>query len=281
MKFSATSVMIPHLDLPQTCKLLSGLGFDGIELRVRPFPADRAGEDPSPWGRHLTDVSPDNVLARADEIKSALAEHGLAIAGFASACDAADLEHARKLAEDAQAVGAPALRLGCRGYNGTMNYHEIYAEAVDNYGKALEITRQYGVKVLVEMHGGTIHPSASLAHRIVSNFDAKDIGVIYDPQNMVKDGFETIQLAIELLGDHLAHCHVGAHKPAPGEADEKGTTQWAWSGCPMREGLYSFPKFMECLRGVDYQGFISIEDFRGDCTPEERLEDAITYLRGL
>jgi hypothetical protein len=32
------------------------------------------------------------------------------------------------------------------------------------------------------MHGGTIHPSASLAYRIVSNFAPEDIGVIYDPQ---------------------------------------------------------------------------------------------------
>lgn len=281
MKFSATSVMLPHLDLQQTCKLLSNLGFDGLELRVRRLPPEKANDAPSPWGRHLTDVSPDNILERADEVKGALADHGLELAGFASACDASDLEHAKLLAEGAQAIGSPCIRLGCRGYNKTVNYHELYAEAVENYGNALEVTRPYGVKVLVEMHGGTIHPSASLAHRIVSNFDAKDIGVIYDPQNMVVDGFETIQLATELLGDYLAHSHVGAHKPVPGDADETGTTTWSWPGCPMREGLYSFPEMIRCLRKVDYQGFLSIEDFRTDCSPEEKLEDAIGYLKSL
>lgn len=281
MKFSVTTVMLPHLDLRQTCKLLSDLGYDGVELRVRRLPPERANDEPSPWGRHLTDLSPDNILARSEEVKSVVSEYGLRMSGFASACSSSDLEHIKLLAEGAQAVGCPAIRLSCRGYNGTINYHEIYAEAVKNYGKALEITRPYGVKVLVEMHGGTIHPSASLAYRIVSNFDAKDIGVIYDPQNMVRDGFETIQLALELLGDHLAHIHVGGHKPVPKEPDEKGTVTWSWPGCPMPEGLYDFPKMMECLRKVGYAGFISVEDFRGDCSPEERLENAIAYLRSL
>lgn len=281
MKISATTVMIPHLDLQQTCKLLSDLGFDGIELRVRRLAPERANDAPSPWGRHLTDVSPDNILERADEVKSTVAEHGLEIAGFASGCDASDLDHAKLLAEGAKAVGCPAIRLGCRGYNGTVNYHELYDEAVRNYAKALEITRSYGVKVLMETHGGTIHVSASLAYRIVSNFDAADIGVIYDPQNMVTDGYETTQLAMELLGDYLAHLHVGGHKPVSGERNEKGAVTWSYPGCPMSEGLYDFPKMMECLRKVGYENFISVEDFRSDCSPEEKLEDAIKFLRSL
>ncbi|MBD3182051.1 TIM barrel protein [Candidatus Poribacteria bacterium] len=281
MNFSATTVMLPHLDLQQTCKLLSKLGFNGVELRVRRLALERANEAPSSWGRHLTDLSPENIMERADEVKSVTSENGLQIPGFASACQNTDIEQIKLLSEGAKAVGCPAIRLSCPGYNGSVNYHELYDEAVKGYTKALEITREYGIKVLVEMHGGTIHPSASLAYRIVSNFDAEDIGVIYDPQNMVKDGFETIQLAMELLGDYLAHIHAGGHKPYPTEPDEKGTVKWAWSGCPMAEGLYDFPKMIECLRKVDFQGFISIEDFRGDVSPEEKLDNGIKYLSSL
>ena len=127
MKFSVTTVMLPHLDLRQTCKLLSDLEYDGVELRVRRLPPERANDEPSSWGRHLTDLSPDNILARAEEVKSVVSEYGLRISGFASACSSSDLEHVKLLAEGAQAVGCPAIRLSCRGYNGTINYHEIYA----------------------------------------------------------------------------------------------------------------------------------------------------------
>ena len=86
MKFSVTTVMLPHLDLRQTCKLLGDLGFDGIELRVRRLAPEKANETPSPWGRHITGVSPDNILERAEEIKSVVKEHGLEFAGFACRC---------------------------------------------------------------------------------------------------------------------------------------------------------------------------------------------------
>ncbi|MDP6110239.1 MAG: sugar phosphate isomerase/epimerase family protein [Planctomycetota bacterium] len=279
MKFSATSVMLPHLDLPQTCALLRELGYDGIELRVRPFPAERMNEEPSSWGRHLTNVSPENVLERADEVKAILQEYGLGIPGFASSAQASDLEDVKLLCAGANALGSPAIRLGCPGYRGQENYNVLYEQALKDLGAALEITRAHHVKVWIEMHGGTLHPSASLAHRIASNFDASDIGVIYDPQNMVKDGFETIQLAIELLGDYLAHVHIGAHAPSPGERDENGTVKWNWSGCPLSDGLYSMPGLFECLEQVGYDGYVSIEDFRGDLTPEQRLAEAREYLR--
>ena len=39
---------------------------------------------------------------------------------------------------------------------------------------------------------------------------------------MVRDGFETIPLALQLLGDYVAHVHIGAHEPMRGELDENG-----------------------------------------------------------
>lgn len=281
MKISVTTVMLPHLDLRQTCELLKRLGYDGMELRVRRFPAERANEAPSPWGRHLTDLSPDNILQRADEVRSMAKEYGLEIPAFATACDASDLEQVRLLAEGAKGVGCPAIRVGCRRYDGTVNYNVLYDEAVRNYSKSLEITREYGIKTLVETHTGTIHLSASLAHRLVSNFDPKDIGVIYDPQNMVSDGFENTQLALELLGDYLAHIHAGGHKPVPNKPNEKGIVTWSWPGCPMAEGLYDYQTLINCLRKMDYKGFISVEDFRSDVPAEQRLEEGIKFLRRL
>lgn len=281
MKLSATSVMMPEFDLRQTFKLLSELGYDGVELRVRRLAPERANEKPSPWGRHLTNLSPENILQRSEEVNSIAKEFGIEIPAFASSCDAGDIEQVKLLSEGAKAVGCPAIRLSCQGYDGTTNYHIIYASAVKSYERAIEITSSYGIRILVQMHAGTIYPSASLAYRIVSNFDAKYIGVIYDPQNMVKDGFETIQIAFELLGDYLAHIHAGAHRPYPNEPNNKGIITWSWKACSLREGLYDFPKMVECLRKVNYQGFISIEDFRSDVSTEDKLRDAASYFRSL
>eukprot|EP01045_Picozoa_sp_COSAG04_P005930 COSAG04_NODE_283_length_18154_cov_432.957020_8_plen_234_part_00 len=188
----------------------------------------RGGSDRSPG--LASDVSPTNVLGKADEIKQLLADHGLSCCAFAASCEASELDEVRLLAEGAAAVGCPLVRLGCRRYpaDGSLDYNEMFDEAVAHYAAALEVTRSFGVKIIVEMHGGTLHPSASLAHRIVSNFSSDNIGVIYDPQNMVMDGFETTPLAIQLLGDYLAHVHIGAHEPIRGELNADGVRQWTF-----------------------------------------------------
>jgi sugar phosphate isomerase/epimerase len=285
MKVSATTVFLPHLTLVQQAELLSRLGYDGIELRVRRISAEqRAKAEPSAWGYHVNDVTPENFAAKAPEIRRVLADHGLALAGVASAAACTELDHIKLLVEGAVAAGAPFIRIGAAsGYkgDGSQDYWQVYGETVAGYARTLEISRGSGVKIVLEIHGGTIHCSAALAHRLVSHFNPAEVGVIYDPQNMVKDGFETTALAVQLLGPYLAHCHVGAHRPLPpSERDAKGTAQWKWEGCRMADGLYHFPTLMAQLTKTGYRHFISIEDFR-QLPPEEILRDAITYLRSL
>jgi sugar phosphate isomerase/epimerase len=212
-------------------------------------------------------------------MKKVAAEHGLTIAGIASNATASDLEQVKLLVEGAAACGAPFIRLGCpRRFDGSVPYTEVYEEAIEAYGKALDIMAGYPVKIALEIHGYTIHPSASLAHRIVSHWSPERFCVIYDPQNMVADGYETTEIGLELLGDYVGHLHVGGHIPTSKGTDETGTTKWEWPGCSMAEGLYDYPRLLRKLKAMKYQGFLSIEDFRG-LPVEEKLREGIEYLR--
>jgi sugar phosphate isomerase/epimerase len=264
--------------------MLSRLGFDGIELRVRRVSDDlRAKAEPSNWGYHVNDVTPENFAEKSGEINSILADHGLSFVGIAANAPCTDLEQIKYLVEGAVKCGSPMLRVGASsGFkaDGSQNYWEIYGETVAGFARVLELTKGTGIKLLIEMHGNTIHPSASLAYRIASNFSPEDVGVIYDPQNMVRDGYETIALALQLLGPYLAHCHLGAHRPAPGETNEKGTVQWKWERCGLAEGLFDIPAMMAQYEKVGYDGFISIEDF-GAQPVEEKLSQSIAYLKSL
>jgi len=279
LKYCVTTVGLPSLNMADQAKLLKRLGYDGVELRVRRVAENRREESPSCWGVHLNDITPDNFVVKAPEIQCILKEHGLSLAGIASNASCTDLEQVKLLLEGSIEAEAPFFRVGAAaGYDGSRPYRDVFGETVAGYAKCLECTQGSGVKILLEIHGGTIHPSASLAYRVVEQFDSADVGVIYDPQNMVKDGFETTRLAIDLLGPYLAHCHVGAHRPVQGEMDDKGTTHWQWEGCPMGEGLYFFPQMLQSLRELDYQGYVSVEDFR-DLPPEEKYGEDLSYLK--
>jgi len=281
MRYSATSVMLPQLTMEEQAQLLERLGFDGIEWRVRRVSDQARAQAFSEWGAHKNDLTPENFAANAPRMNQVAADHGLAIAGIASNPAANDLEQIKLLAEGAAACGAPFVRVGCpRLYDGKVNYHLLYAEAVEAYGSAVEALSSFGVKAALEIHGGTIHCSASLAHRLVSHWPPEKVCVIYDPQNMVMDGFETTALALELLGAYVGHLHVGGHRPVEKGKDGTGTTQWEWPGCPMADGLYSFPRMLRKLKAMGYPHFISIEDFRS-LPVEEKLREGIEYLRAV
>ena len=281
MRYSATSVMLPQLTMEEQAELLQRLGFDGIEWCVRRVSDEQRGKGFSEWGAHKNDLTPENFAANAGKMKQVASDHGLAIAGIASNAPATDLEQVKRLAEGAAASAAPFIRIGCpRGYDGSVDYNVLYDEAVEAYGKALDAIAPFGVRAVLEIHGGTIHVSASLAHRIVSNWSPDRVCVIFDANNMIHDGFETTELALELLGPYVGHVHVGGHRPAAKGADELGTRQWEWEMVPLAEGLYDYPRLLKKLRAVNYQAYISIEDFRS-VPPEHKLKEGIDYLRAV
>ncbi len=282
MLYSATSVIMPELDLVGQAEILSKYGYDGIELRVRNC-SDQARSEakPSFWGYHVNDITPANFKKKAPEIRKVLKDHGLKMAGIAAAVLCNDIEQFKLLLDGAVKTKAPWIRVGAsRPYYDGDNYYEILGETIAGYAKCIELARGTGVKLLIEMHGWQIHPSASLARKIVENFSPDEAGVNYDPQNMVKDGYETPEIAFQILGPYLAHCHFGAWKPYQDGVDEDGTAIWKWANAKLSEGLFNFPKAMALLKKYNYRGFISIEDFSQ--TPlDEKLKDSIEYLRRL
>lgn len=281
MKYSVTTVSLPDLDLQGQAQLLSRLGYDGIELRVRCNPED---SKPGSWGAHKNDLSPENLLSRASEVRQVLGDYGLQLPSLAAYVRCTELEEFKRILEGAVACGAKAMRVAAAAAftrQDTDNYAAIYGETVAGLARCLELSRGSGVKLIMEAHAGTIHSSASLGYRILSNFSPADVGFIYDPNNIVSDGFETTAIALQLLGDYLAHCHVAGHYPLAGEVDANGTTSWKWEKCSMASGLYDFPEMFRWLKKLNYQGFISLEDFREQLPAESRCQEGLAYMKKL
>lgn len=280
MKYSVTTVALPHLSLEETVDFVSRLGYDGVELRVRRIPSQAAGQPYSFWGNHKNDLSPNNFVQLAPRIRQLCEARGLAIPALASNATAADLDDIRRLAEGAALCGCPLVRIGApRRYDGSVPYAEIFAEAAEAFGRALEAIKPFGVRGLLEIHGGTVTVSVGLAYRLVSLFPPDQIGVIYDVQNMIREGFEGLRLGLDVLGPYLAHVHVGGHAPQSGAKDEAGTVRWTWKATSLGEGLLGVPDLLSELERVGYDRFVTVEDLRPDVDPEEKFRGALEYLR--
>jgi sugar phosphate isomerase/epimerase len=277
-KYAVFTVMCPESGLEETASLAASLGFDGLEWRVTkksPEPIDEI----SYWGGNRSTVDIDNVgtdLARAREIADA---HGLAMPILGTYMKASEPDVVEAAMQAAADAGCPKLRVGPPGYDGSRPYQELYEEALRDCEKVAELARRYDVQACIEMHMGNITPSAGLAHRVVSHFDPKELGVIFDPGNMVVEGFERYQMALELLGPYLSHVHakncVWVHA-----GDEDGAARWEWRMAPVRRGQADWAEIVAALKKVRYQGWVSFEDFSEGET-RAKLADALGYLKRL
>jgi sugar phosphate isomerase/epimerase len=173
----------------------------------------------------------------------------------------------------ARSLGAETVRLAVPGYDRTRSYASLL-EAEREYLTRMEgLCLKYGVKGLLETHHGTIAASASAAYRLCEGFDPAAIGVLYDPGNMVFEGFENYRMGLELLGPYLAHVHVknGGWAPEAG-TDLEGVTAWKGSWRKMRHGMVPWRQVVEDLRAVGYDGYLGLEDFSGEFSSREMLK---------
>ncbi|WP_339222726.1 sugar phosphate isomerase/epimerase family protein [Paenibacillus sp. FSL W7-1332] len=271
MKLSVFTVATPDLQPEELAKAAADAGIEGIEWRFKEIPEEAAGEKPSFWRHNRCSMDPNGTQEDWLEFQQAADKHGRRSLAVVPYLTCGDVEATEKVMQAAKLIGASFIRAGIPGYDRKRNYNELYDQAVRYLHEVQDLAAAYGVKAVVETHHLTIAPSAGLTHRLVSHFNPQHIGVLYDPGNMVHEGYENYRMGLELLGPYLAHVHVkngGYHKTAA----EDGTSA-AWSGewVPLDQGAVPWKQVIQDLQSVGYEGYYGIEDFSGTFESREML----------
>ncbi|MGH8191764.1 MAG: sugar phosphate isomerase/epimerase family protein [Rhodanobacteraceae bacterium] len=284
LPLAVTSVILPDWTVAETCRTLQELGYTGVEWRVRPQPAPGPdGKEPAPsfWGRHLSDLSPANVLKKAAEVAKISHAHGLTITALAPRVSGEDPDQLKVLCEAARIMHCGMVRCSAHpDYQHDGDYRVEQQKTIASYTKAVKIAAEFGVKILLEIHQSTPAVSASLAYMIAKNFDPKHFGVIYDINNLAAEGWETYSLAMSLLGEYLCYVHLGNRHPEFQGLRPDGSVKWGLKWCGLQEGAADLGALFAALRKVNYQGFVALEDFRV-MDAREKLRDAAAFLKTL
>jgi len=272
MKFSVFTVMLPDLTPEEAVQELKATGYEGVEWRVTRISEEHRREPYSFWGNNLCTLAP--TMADAHRARSLAEAVGLATPNLGFYITVGDLAATEEAMRFAQVAGALQVRVGAGSLDGG-SYAERFAAACTYLAEVEALARRYDVRALVEIHHGSICPSASLAHRLVSHYDPQAIGVIYDPGNMVYEGFEDYRIGVELLGAYLAHVHVknGAF------TRPEGGGVWTPTAAPLEDGVVDFPRLFAALRAGGYDGWVSVEDFSAARPSHETLRHDIAFLQ--
>lgn len=284
MKLSVFTVATPDLTPEQLAAEAKAAGLDGIEWRYKETSDEAKKQAPSFWGNNLCTIDPRSEESEQLKFRTAAEQHGLKVLSVTPYLTVGDAAGTEQVLRTAKLLGASYIRVGIAGYNSNSAaapYPELFEKTRAYLREAASLCRQYGVKGLIETHHNTIAASASAAFRLLDGHNPDELGVLYDPGNMVYEGYEQYRAGIELLGPYLAHVHVKNAAWKPGERAADGTVSWTCGWSPIREGVVSWKQVIGDLKAVGYDGYLGVEDFSGQYDSRTMLQQFAAYMREL
>lgn len=285
MKLSVFSVCMPEYGIHETVRKLKELGYDGVEWRVTsPAPSQKPDNytmEGRYWTYNLSTVDVGKIEEDAEEIKRICSEAGLEISSLTTYLFIWDADNIERVMKAAKIMGCRNIRVLAPYYDKNENYRTQFDRAATQVKVIEKLAERYDVRVNFEIHMNYIIPSVSAAYRLVAGTDPRYIGIIFDPGNMVHEGFEDYKLGIELLGEYLAHVHIKNGMWVKVGTSEDGVDAWKPVWVPLKKGFVDFKNLIKQLKNVNYTGYLSIEDFSNEEDTYSKLKESLEYLRKL
>lgn len=277
MKFAVFTASLPEWTPEEAVSKLAEQGWDGIEWRVvDQKPA--AGGGGGFWQGNKCTWPLSTFEQDVPRIKELTEKAGLGMPSLGAYASSDQLEDVERLMRGASALGVTQMRVTV-GKPGPEGYRAAFERRRWEYQQVTELSRQYGVKALIELHHQSLISSASAAARFVEGLDPAHVGVIHDIGNMLYEGYEYDPWSLEILGEYLAHVHVKNAAPVAQPVEGANRTDWTWRWAPLRHGVANLPRLFEHLKSFGYDGWVSVEDFCTEVPLEERVRDNLAYLK--
>lgn len=229
---------------------LAELGADGAELVVRD-------------GQTVTPDDP----TRLRDVAAELTRHGLQLGMVTTDLVRAD-DTADTILGVCAELGVPLVRLGWWRYDATLGYQHILDTARRDLAALAGLGRRRGVRVALQLHHGTIHPSAAHALRLT-----EELPFYLDPGNQAMEGSEQLPMSLDLSGDRIA-C-VGVKNAAWREG------RLAWQPLADGGGVVDWPATLGTLRERGYAGPLSLHAHYPMADPVTEVGRDLAHLRRL
>lgn len=241
---------------PELGTFVKGLGFDGIELPVRPgYPAE-----------------PDTISKSLPEAAKQLADAGVSITSVAGSTDEATMAACAE-------AGVPVIRI-CAGI-GPEGYLASVEQFQREFDDMVPLLEKYGVTIGVQNHSGPFVSHALGLHHLMERFDPRHVAAVWCPGHNAIAG-EFPDTAIDLVWSHLCQVkfkNVYWERKTGAEAED---VLWRPHWTDGRQGLASWPWVAEELKKRQFAGVICLDAEYNDHDSTDRLvSEDIEYARRL
>ena len=240
MKLGMSYGTVRHLGFAAALERTRQAGYTGLEM-------DGGETYGGGKAKPIPDADLPPILAKAKQLGQAARDAGLEVVGTVFPYFSMITIHGQEFENYfriAAALGSPSLRVFGMSCSGEKDFWQRHADNVRELETIVALAEKTGVRALLELHDGTMNESASWAWLLCRHFDPRHIGVIHDPENMVRSGKENWQRGIEMLGPYLAYFHF----KDMAFVQNAETHAWQRQPVPLGQGLVDWETILRTVK---------------------------------
>jgi sugar phosphate isomerase/epimerase len=234
------------MPIPRLGEFVRDLGFDGIELPVRPG----------------YQVKPENVVQDLPVVARQLAEFGVKIYSVAGPADEPTIVACAE-------AGVPIIRTMAH-IGEDEHYLAAEARCQREYDALVPLLDEYGVTVGVQNHSGRFVANAVGLRSLVGRYDPAHVAAVWDAAHEALDG-GLPDLALDAIWSHLCMVNLKNAFRRRANGPEAEVAQWSVYWTAGRHGLASWPRVADELKARGYAGVVCLTAEYSDHDSVERL----------
>lgn len=225
------------LSITDMAKAAKQMGFDGIDLTVRP------------QGIVLPDKVEDDLPRALDIIRSA----GMEVSMITTAITSPDDKTTERILKTGSRWGIKYYRMGYIDYDKGMGREENIKQFNNNFRQLQSLNKTYGIHGDYQNHAGDKLGSAVIdLYLAMQNIDPRWVGCQYDIRHATVEGANSWMIGFDLLKNHIATINL---KDFIWLNTPKG---WVTENVPLGQGMVNFSKYFDRLSSIAYKGPLCI-----------------------
>lgn len=253
---------LQFLDYDEMAQAAADIGFDGVDLTVRP-------------GGH---VLPEHVERDLPRAVQAVQKAGLQVPMMTTAITDPGNPLTELILKTASKLGIRYYRMGYLSYN----IQDGVAQTLKNYEPQMrglaDLNEQYGIHGAYQNHSGTrVGGPVWDLWELLKTLDPEGLGVQYDIRHAIAEGGRSWPLGFRLLSPWIK---ITAIKDFYWR---KIDNEWEIQDCPLGQGMVNFGRYFQLVKELKVRGPISLHfeyDLPGkDLGKTERTAHTIQIMR--
>lgn len=245
------------LSLEEVARDMKEMGFDGMDLTVRP------------GGR----IEPHEVEHKLPDAVATIEQMGLSVPMITTGITSIHSPYAEAIFGTAAECGIPALKLGYWRLQDPAEFWTMYENATVWLDGIQSLAMQYGVSANIHMHSGPyISAYPPVVYMLLEGRDPRYVGAYVDSGHMViEGGRDGWRQGLVMLGPYINLVALKGYSWVC-ERDENGKLTYDLQMLGFEESQQDWSQFLQIIKSFGYDGTVSLHSEYGEMNHEQLID---------